>query len=171
MTRRTPLLAATAFLALAGCNRSADEQAAAPEPVLTTNAVPTADAAGQPLTPGSWRIEETAAGASAAFIGADNAPLLRVTCRRDDRAVMLVRSGAGSDATMFRVEAGGLTANVEMMPSPANPAELEAVVDPTEPIFAAFADPAASIVVSAPGAPTLRLPTHTGSSRVIQACS
>lgn len=164
------LLGAVALLA--GCNQAPDD--AAPAPVLTSSAPRTADAAGEALTAGSWRIEETANGASAAFGTPAGEALFRMVCRRDDRAVILTRSGVPSRATTYRVEAGGLRADLVMMPADTgagDAGEVEAVVDPTQPIISAFADPAATIRVSAPGVPALHLPSHTGTSRVVQACS
>lgn len=169
-----PLMLALALLP-AACNQPAEE-AEGPAPVLTGSAQRSAAADGEPLTPGSWRIEETANGASAAFGTDDGTPLFRVVCRRADRAVMLTRSGVQPEVTLFRVEAGGMQADVTM--NPAGPeagatggTEVEAVIDPGQPILAAFADPAATIRITAPGVPPLHLPTHTGTSRVVQACS
>jgi len=173
---RTPHPAALALLGgaalLASCGQEPDD--AVPTPALTTSPPRTTDAAGNPLTAGSWRIEETANGASAAFGTPAGDPLFRMVCRRADRAMILTRSGVEPKAATYRVEVGGLAADVAM--SPAAPGaggvgEIEAVVDPAQPIMAAFADPAATIRVSAPGVPELHLPTHTGTSRVVQACS
>lgn len=154
---------------LAGCNQAPED--AAPAPALTTSAPRTADAAGNPLTAGSWSIEETANGASAAFVTPAGEPLARLVCRRADRAVVLTRSGVPAAPATFRVEAGGLTADLAMTPVANSTGEVEAVVDPTQAIITAAADPATTIRITAAGTPPLHLPTHSGISRVVQACS
>jgi hypothetical protein len=153
---------------LAGCNQAPED--AAPTPALTTAAPRTADAAGAPLTAGSWLVEETANGASAVFASPAGAPVVRLVCRRADRAVILTRSGV-AEATTFRLQAGGTAADLAMAPAAGGAGEVEAVVDPAQPIFAVFADPAATIRMEAPGTPALNLPSHTGIGRVAQACS
>lgn len=153
---------------LAGCNQAPED--AAPTPALTTPAPRTADAAGNPLNAGSWSIGENANGASAVFVSPEGEPLFRMVCRRADRALMLTRSGVTAQLTTYRVAAGGMVADVEMTPTGAA-GEVEAVIDPAQPILAAFADPAATIRISAEGAPELHLPSQTGTSRVVQACS
>ncbi|WP_347301933.1 hypothetical protein V5740_07780 [Croceibacterium sp. TMG7-5b_MA50] len=176
---KTALIPAlTLALLPAACNQPADE-AEAPTPALTSAAQPTTAADGEALTAGSWRIEEAANGASAAFVTAGGAPLFRMVCRRADRAMILTRSGVDSAVTVFRVAAGGMSADVTM--NPAGPeaggdaatraGEVEAVVDPGQPILAAFADPAATIRITAPGVAPLHLPSHSGTIRVVQACS
>lgn len=154
---------------LAGCNQAPED--AAPTPTLTSSAPRTADEAGNPLTAGSWLIEETANGASAAFVAPAGEPLVRLVCRRLDRAVLLTRSGVPAVPTTLRIEAGGLSADLAMEPAPGDTGDLEAVVDPTQPIITAAADPATTIRITAPGTPPLHLPTHTGITRVVQACS
>ena len=154
---------------LAGCNQAPDD--AAPTPALTTPAPRTADAAGNPLEAGSWSIGENANGASAVFVSPAGEPLFRMVCRRADRALMLTRSGVPAETKTYRVSAGGLVADVEMTPAAGGTAEVEAVVDPGQPILAAFADPAATIRISASAVPELHLPSQTGTSRVVQACS
>lgn len=154
---------------LAGCNQAPED--AAPTPALTTPAPRTADAAGNPLNAGSWSIGENANGASAVFVSLEGEPLFRMVCRRADRALMLTRSGVPAQPATYRVEAGGMVADVEMTPATTGTGEVEAVIDPAQPILAAFADPAATIRISAAGAPGLHLPSQTGTSRVVQACS
>lgn len=165
---RTAALAMLGAALLAGCNQAPED--AAPTPALTTSAPRTADAAGAPLTAGSWLVEETANGASAVFASPAGEPVVRLVCRRADRAVILTRSGV-AEATSFRLQAGGVAADLAMVPAVTSIGDVEAVVDPAQPIFAVFADPAATIRMEAPGTPALHLPSHTGISRVAQACS
>jgi hypothetical protein len=176
--KATTMLALSAAALLAGCN-SAPEEAEAPTPVLTSAAQPTAAPDGEALTAGSWRIEENANGASAAFLTPGGEPLFRLACRRADRAMILTRSGVEPAVTLFRVEAGGERADVTMNPAgpeaggseAARAGEVEAVVDPGQPILASFADPATTIRITAPGVAALHLPTQSGTSRVVEACS
>jgi len=163
-----PLAAA---LLLAGCNSSGEPQEApTPTPSLTTRAAPTASAEGEPLTPGRWTIEESAGGASAAYGEAQGAPVLLMVCNANTGIVTLSRPGSAQEPQTFTLEAAGQRAAVRMSPAGEAPLTMRAEIDPTQPIFAAFADPAASIEISAAGATALRLPGHSGIARVIEAC-
>lgn len=162
------LLAATA---LAACSQQAEDEAAAPAPTatLTTQALPTQAADGTPLAVGEWLVEETAAGASARFREQGGADALLLTCDRANRALGLGRAGTAAQPQRFRIAIGAQKADVMMAPGGA--LGLNATVDATQPIFAAFADPAAVIEISGPGAVPLRVPGHPGTSRVLAACA
>jgi hypothetical protein len=160
------LFAATA---LAACSRQADEQAAAPTPSLTTQALPTQAADGTPLAAGEWLVEETGNGASARFREQGGADALVLVCDRANRALSLSRAGTVAQPQRFRITIGAQKADVMMAPGGA--LGLAAQVDSTQPIFAAFADPAAVIELTGPGAAALRLPGHPGISRVLAACA
>jgi len=163
-----PLLAACA---LGACSQQADEQAAAPTPTptLTTQALPTQAADGTPLAIGEWLVEETAGGASARFREQGGADALVLVCDRANRALNLSRAGTTAQPQRFRITIGAQRADVMMAPGGA--LGLNATVDGTQPIFAAFADPAAVIELSGPGAAVLRIPGHPGISRVFAACA
>lgn len=160
-----------ALAALAACSQQADDQAAAPtpSPSLTTQALPTQAADGTPLTAGQWLIEESAGGASAAFREANGTNALVLVCDRPNRALSLSRAGAAGQPERYRITIGAQKADVMLAPGGA--AGLSALVDRSQPIFAAFADPAAVIELTGPGGPPLRLPGHPGISRVLAACS
>jgi hypothetical protein len=161
------LVAATA---LAGCSQAEDEAAApAPSPTLTTQALPTQGADGTPLALGEWLIEETAAGASATFREQAGANALALTCDRATRAMVLDRAGSAAAPQRFRITIGAQVADV--MLAPGGGLGLTAQVDRAQPIFSAFADPAAVIDFSGPGAPPLRLPGHVGINRVLAVCA
>jgi hypothetical protein len=160
-----------AVLLITGCNSGEDAAAPSPSPSLTTQAVPTASADGQPLSEGEWSIEETATGATASFGSAGSEPLLRIVCDRDAGAVTLIRIGIGDEAQIYTIEAGAQRAAVQMSPSATGVPAMLAEIDPTQPIFAAFSDPAQTIEISGPDAPALRMPGRTGINRVMQACS
>ncbi len=162
-----PVIAA---LLLAGCN-AAQEPDEAPTPTLTSQAVPTASADGRALTPGSWTIEETAGGASAVFGEAGSAPVLMMVCSRQTGVVTLSRAGTADGPQTFALSAAGQRAAVRMEPAENVVPVMQAEVDPTQPIFTAFADRTASIELSGPGAGTLLVPGASGISRVVQACS
>lgn len=161
------LLAATA---LAACSRPADEQAAAPTPTpaLTTQALPTQAADGSPLAVGEWLIEEGAGGASATFREQSGANALVLVCERANRVLSLSRAGTAPQPQRFRITIGAQKADVMLAPGGA--LGLSATVDGTQPIFAAFADPAAVIELTGSGAAALRVPGHPGISRVLAAC-
>jgi len=162
-----PLLSAAA--ALAACSQAEDDAAApAPTPTLTTQALPTTAPDGTPLAIGEWLVEESAGGASAAFREQGGANALVLVCDRASRALNLSRAGSAAEPQRFRITIG--TQKADVMLAPGGTAGLTAAVDGTQPIFAAFADPAAVIEVSGPGAPVLRLPGHPGISRVFAAC-
>jgi len=171
MRLRPALPLAIAALGLAGCSQQADDQAAAtpsPAPTLTTQALPTAAPDGTPLTVGEWLIEETAGGASATFRERGGANALALVCDRANRAVSLTRAGGAATPQRFRLTIGAQKADVLL--APGGGLGLNAQVDHTQPIFAAFADPAAVIDVTGPGTPPLRVPGHPGISRVLNAC-
>jgi len=159
-----------AAIALAGCSQQADEQAASPTPTptLTTQALPTVASDGTPLAIGAWLIEETAGGASARFREEEGTDALVLVCDRANRALTLSRAGTAAAPQRFRITIGVEQADVILAPGGA--LGLTATVDGTQPIFAAFADPAAVIDLSGPAAATLRLPGHSGISRVLAAC-
>ena len=162
------LLAAPA--ALGACSQQADEQAApSPTPALTTQALPTQAADGTPLAIGDWLVEETAGGASARFREQNGADALALVCDRANRALSLGRAGTSAQQQRFRITIGAQKADV--MLAPGGTLGLTAQVDATQPIFAAFADPAAVIELTGPGTPALRLPGHPGISRVLAACA
>ncbi len=161
-----PLLFAA--IALGACSQQADEQAAAPTPTLTSQAAPTQGADGRPLTLGEWLVEESAGGASATFREQGGANALVLACDRANRARSLSRAGTTAQPRRFRITIGAQKADVMMAPGGA--LGLSAVVDGTQPIFAAFADPAGVVELAGPGAPVLRLPGHPGISRVLAAC-
>ena len=158
-------------LALAACNSGENATAPSPTPSLTTQAMPTASADGQALTEGQWSIEETANGAAASFAGAGSEPVLRLVCDRDAGTLTLIRIGTGDEAQIYTIEVGAQRAAVQMSPSATGTPAMLAEIDPTQPIFAAFSDRAETIEISGPDAPALRLPGHSGISRVVQACS
>lgn len=162
-----PLLAA----ATAACSQQADDQAAAPTPTptLTTQALPTQAADGTPLAVGEWLVDETGGGAAATFREQGGASVLALTCDRANRAVSLNRAGSAAEPQRFRITIGAQKADV--MLAPGGVLGLTATVDRSQPIFAAFADPAAVIEVTGPGVPPLRLPGHPGISRVLAACA
>ena len=164
-----PLLVAAS--ALAACSQQAEDQAAAPTPTptLTTQAVPAQAADGTPLTIGQWMVEETAGGASARFREQSGADALVLVCDRANRALSLSRAGTTAQPQRFRITIGAQKADVMMAPGGA--LGLTATVDGTQPIFAAFADPAAVVELAGPGATALRLPGHPGISRVLAACA
>ena len=168
LARCAPLIAA---LLLAACNSAEEpDEAPTPTPRLTTQAVPTTSAEGAPLTAGSWTIEETAGGASAAFGEAGRQAALVLVCTRNTGAVTLSRPGAGQEPQTFTLQAGDQRAAVQMSTTSEPRPALEAQIDPTQPIFAAFIDRGESIEIGAPGAAALRIPGHPGISRVIEAC-
>ena len=169
MRARPALPLLFAAIALGACSQQADEQTAAPSPTLTTQAAPTQAADGTPLTPGEWLVEETAEGASARFREQGGADALVLVCDRANRALGLSRAGTTAQPQRFRITIGAQKADVMMAPGGA--LGLNATVDGTQPIFAAFADPAAVIDLSGPGATALRLPGHPGISRVLAACA
>jgi hypothetical protein len=162
------LLAATA---LGACSQQAEDQAAVPTPTpsLTTQALPTAAPDGTPLALGEWLVEESAGGASATFREQGGANAMVLACDRANRALSLSRAGTTAQPQRFRITIGAQRADVLMAPGGA--LGLAATVDGTQPIFAAFADPAAVIEFTGPGAPAVRLPGHPGISRVLAACA
>lgn len=163
-----PLLVAAA--ALSACSQAEDEAAApTPSPSLTTQALPTQAPDGTPLAAGEWLIEETAAGASATFRESSGANVLALACDRASRAVSLSRAGTAAEPLRFRITIGPQVADV--MLAPGSDLGLTAQVDRTQPIFAAFADPAAVIDIAGPGAAPLRVPGQAGISRVLAACA
>ena len=161
-----PLLFAAS--ALTACWQLADEQAPTPTPTLTTQALPTQAADGTPLAAGEWLVEENGGGASATFRGQGGADVLALMCDRASRALNLSRAGTAGQPQRFRITIGAQKADVMLAPGGA--LGLSAAVDRAQPIFAAFADPAAVIELAGPGAPTLRVPGHPGISRVLAAC-
>ena len=167
--RPAPLLFAAT--ALAACSQQADEQAAAPMPTpsLTTQPLPTQAADGTPLAAGEWLVEETGNGASARFREQGGADALVLVCDRANRALSLSRAGTTAQPQRFRITIGAQKADVMMAPGGA--LGLAAQVDGKQPIFAAFADPAAVIELTGPGATALRVPGHPGISRVLAACA
>ena len=156
---------------LAACSPQADEQAAAPSPTpsLTTQALPTQAPDGTPLALGEWLVEETAGGASATFRQQGGASALTLGCDRASRALTLSRAGTAAEPQRFRITIGAQKADVMMTSGGA--LGLAAAVDGAQPIFAAFADPAAVIDLAGPGAPAVRLPGHAGINRVLAACA
>ena len=165
-----PLILAST--ALAGCSQAEDESAApapTPSPSLTTQALPTQAADGTPLSLGEWLVEETAAGARATFREQSGANVLALSCDRATRAMILDRAGSAAEPQRFRITIGAQVADV--MLAPGGGLGLTASVDRAQPIFSAFADPAAVIELTGPGAAPLRLPGHPGISRVLAACA
>ena len=167
--RPAPLLFAAT--ALAACSQQADEQAAAPMPTpsLTTRPLPTQAADGTPLAAGEWLVEETGSGASARFRQQGGADALVLVCDRANRALSLSRAGTTAQPQRFRITIG--TQKADVMMAPGGALGLAAQVDGKQPIFAAFADPAAVIELTGPGATALRVPGHPGISRVFAACA
>jgi hypothetical protein len=170
MRRRRALPIAATVMALAACSQQSEDQTAdAPTPTLTTQALPTAAPDGTPLALGEWLVEETAAGASATFREQGGAAALGLTCDRASRALRLNRAGSATEPQRFRIAIGAQLADVLL--APGGDLGLTAQVDGTQPIFPAFADPAAVIDLTGPGTAPLRLPGHPGIGRVLAACA
>jgi len=172
MCLRPILPIAIAALTLAACSQQDDDESAAapmPTPTLTTQAMPTVAPDGTPFATGEWLVEESAAGASATFREQGGANTLALTCDRASRTLSLNRAGSATEPQRFRITIGAQMADVMLAPGGA--AGLSAAVDGTQPIFAAFTDPAAVIDIAGPGAPALRLPGHSAISRVLAACA
>ncbi len=162
-----PVLAAAS--AVAACSQ-ADGDSAAPtdEVSQATPARPTGSSEEIALATGDWLIEEAAGGASAAFIEDSGTPALVLVCDRANRALSLNRAGSAPTPQRFRITVGARKADVMLAPGGA--AGLSATVDTSQPIFAAFTDPAAVIEVTGAAALPLRVPGHSGISRVLAAC-
>ncbi len=156
-------------VALAACSQQSDEATPSPSPTLTTQALPTQAPDGTPLAAGEWLVGETGGGASATFHEQGGADALVLACDRANRALSLSRAGTTAQPARFRITIGAQKADVMM--SPGGALGLTAQVDGTQPIFAAFADPAAVIELTGAGAAPLRVPGHPGISRVFAACS
>lgn len=170
MRLRPALTTAAAAAALVACSQQGDDAAApTPTPSLTTQAHPTAAPDGSPLAAGEWLIEEDAAGARATFREQGGANALVLSCDRASRALSLIRAGTAAEPQRFRITIGAQLADV--MLAPGGDAGLTAQVDRAQPIFAAFADPAAVIDIAGSGAARLRVPGHPGISRVLAACA
>jgi hypothetical protein len=170
MRLRPALPIALALWVLAACSQQGDDETTAPTPTptLTTQALPTAASDGTPLATGEWLVEETAAGARATFREQGGGNALVLACDRASRALTLSRAGSATDPQRFRISIGAQKADVIL--APGSELGLTAQVDRAQPIFAAFADPAAIIDIAGPGASPLRLPGHPGISRVLAAC-
>ncbi len=161
-----------AAIAMLGACGSANEEPAAPAPTpsLTSQALPTQSADGMPITPGTWNVEEAATGASAAFGVAGAEPLLVMACNRNARSVTLTRATAATQPVRIRITVGATKADVDLTPGQQPLPGLTAAIDPSQPIFTALADPAASATFIAPGLDPLNLPGHAGIARVLEAC-
>ena len=159
-----PLVLASA--ALGACSQQAEEPPPAPSPTQARQPLATD---GRPLAAGEWLVEETAGSASARFRQQDGADALVLVCDRLNRALNLSRTGSTTQPQRFRITIGAQKADVMM--SPGGALGLTAQVDGTQPIFSAFADPAAVINLPGPGAAALRLPGHPGIGGVLAACA
>lgn len=162
------LLALLPGLSLAACsdNGARDEVPAMEESAVEPEA-PARPASHPALTPGGWTVEENADGVRAAFAEPGREPQLLLTCDRARRTITLTRAGEASEARNFILEAGGQQEWLEMEPASGGyTVELDAELPP----FAALADPAETIRLTAEGTPSLALPTHPGLARVIEAC-
>ena len=156
--------------ALAACSQQAEEQTPpTPTPTLTTQAVPSQAADGTPLAVGEWLVEETGGGASARFREQGGADALVLVCDRANRTLSLSLAGTTAQPRRARITVGAQKADVMLAPGGA--LGLTAQVDGTQPIFAAFADPATVIEFTGQGAAALRLPGNPGISRVFAACA
>lgn len=160
-----------AVLLLAACNSGDEPAAPSPSPSQTTPALSAAGAEGEPLTEGQWFIEESADTASAAFGPPASEPLLRIACDRNDGRLLLNRSGPAEEAQILTIKTGSQRASVQMSPAGTELPMTEGEIDPAQPIFAALSDPNEIVEFTSPHGPALRVPGHTGISRVVQACS
>ena len=164
--RRGGALLPALLLTLAACSQG--EEADSPAPNAPTTA---ADTASEPLTAGEWFIEETADSAVAEFGPDARDPVLRLVCDRGSGTLTLIHIGRGDEEQIYNVEVGGQSVAVQMSPSLTGVPAMLGEVDATQPVFAAFSQTGETIEIGATGEPALRLPGHTGISRVIQACS
>lgn len=175
MTLRHFATLACAAALLSACN-SAEEPAeteeapAAPAPVLTTAAVPTAAPDGTALVPGAWSVGENAEGASASFGEAGAAPAMTIACNSASRAVTLTRAGAGSAPAAYVLEAGGTAARLDMVPT-GDGAGMTAAIEPAMPVFAGFSAESGVIAITSPDGEKLQYPAYPGIRRVMEACS
>lgn len=171
---RQSLPFAGAVALLAACS-SPEEPVAAPEaapstpaPVLTPAPVPTAAPDGTALVPGRWEVSEDATGARAVFAEEGGSPKLTVACNTATRAVTLTRADVSAVPVMFRLDAGGQAARLDMAPGDGG---LTAEIEPSLPIIIAFADESTAIALTGPDGVTQQFPANVGIRRVMQACS
>lgn len=162
---------------LAACSSADDEAAeagnvAVPEPVLTPSPVATAAPDGSALTEGSWKINESASGASATFGAANSNPLMLITCDSASKSLTLALQTAVQGSQTYVLEAGGTAARLDTVADGnfALPHQ-RAQIARDAPIFGGFVMPGQTIIITAPDGATLQLPAAPGIRRVFEACA
>ncbi|RPF70745.1 hypothetical protein [Aurantiacibacter spongiae] len=169
---RTTVL--TGLALLAACNRSdepADDVASAPEPVLTTAPTPTRAPDGTAYEAGSWQVKEDAGGAMALYGEAQTEAHLTIACDRATNTLTLALASDASAPEAWRIDAGREAARLDMVPRDGQLPELEARLSPSAPVVRAMTMPGQSIVLTDPAGQKSQFPTHSGISRVLDACS
>lgn len=175
MLSRSALIAASAATLLAACSSAdepvAEESPATPAPVMTSTPTPTVAADGSPLAMGSWNINESATGASAAFGEAGSDALLSITCDAASKTLALAVSNSTPGNQTFVVQSGGTAARLDMVAdgNSATPRQV-APIAIDAPVFGGFVQPDGTIEISQPGGATLRVPSAPGIRRIFEAC-
>ncbi len=176
MCRRQFLIAALPVL-LVACNSSeeaadpAAEQVAAPAPVLTPAAVATAAPNGTALEAGEWSVTEDANGARAAFGPVGTQPTLALICTPATRTVQLFLASGTTTGEAWRLDAGGIAARIDMVPTNGEVPELYASVDQALPIIQAMGAEGQVFTLTSPQGQPRQFPAHPGISRVLASCT
>ena len=175
MLSRSALIAASAATLLAACSSAdepvAEESPATPVPAMTSTPTPTVAADGSPLAMGSWNINESATGASAAFGETGSDALLSVTCDAASKTLALAVSNSTPGNQTFVVQSGGTAARLDMVADGNSAAPRQvAPIAIDAPVFGGFVQPGGTIEISQPGGATLRVPSAPGIRRIFEAC-
>ncbi len=176
MSFRSLLSLSCAAAMLAACSNveptGEEKVAEVPTAQLTSTPTPVVADDGSPLTPGNWRVNESANGASASFGMQGQDAQLVITCARDTRVMALTLAGDVQGPLAYVLEAGGTAARLDMVPDgDLNLPSMTAEIAPDAPVFGGFVQPGGVIEISSTQSGTLRLPTSSAIRRVFEACA
>ncbi|MEW4447588.1 hypothetical protein [Qipengyuania sp. JC766] len=164
-------------VALAACGGPAEEPeqqaaAAAPEPVLTSNAAPTAVPSGKTLAEGDWQTTEDGNGARAVFASHEGEPILTVACTRANRTLTVERAGQLQPGGQYSIMAGQPRERfmLPMRQTPSAQPAFASTVNPQQPILGAMAMQGSTFTFHGPGTQEIEIPGSSGIMRVVNAC-
>lgn len=138
-----------------------------PPPVAVT---PAPDWRDRPITPGAWRWGLVGGASSARFAAGTGGALLEFRCDRPSGTVLLIRPGAGGEATATTVTTTSTARRVTAQPLPGPGPQLAIPIPARDPLLDAIVFSRGRFAVESQGLAPLYLPSRPEVARVIEDC-
>ncbi len=176
MERALALVIASAALTLIGSCAAPPKVVPQPAPVPLPRPAPVPPAPSPtdwrdaPQTPGDWRWSMAGGRSTASYGLPGAAPLVTLTCDRDNARVLIARRGTANSAVPMALRSTARLRPLTSDPRLGSPGMVVAELGVRDPALDAIAFSRGRFTVEAAGLPTLYLPSWPELSRVIEDC-